>query len=165
MRTLSAEDIHSKTQSLPLGIIIQRFARQLRPINEHNSCQRARRLAAASYRVARSSSPIHSQMSGLSSNNIAARIAPGSASTALTPYRRQTLRMAWSLSSWALSMVRRSRQNSSDSPTVRGWRARASMLARFTDDQAWPLRNKMCKRHADWLKANRPNVLNFERRT
>ena len=43
--------------------------------------------------------------------------------------------------------------------TVRGCRARATMLARYTDDQGRPLRQReLCDRHADWLKANRPNV-------
>jgi hypothetical protein len=43
--------------------------------------------------------------------------------------------------------------------TVRGCRARATMLARYTDDQGRPLRQReLCERHADWLKANRPNV-------
>ena len=43
--------------------------------------------------------------------------------------------------------------------TVCGCRARATMLARYTDDQGRPLRQReLCERHADWLKANRPNV-------
>jgi hypothetical protein len=43
--------------------------------------------------------------------------------------------------------------------TVRGCRARATMLARYTDDQGRPLRQReLCDRHAAWLKANRPNV-------
>jgi hypothetical protein len=42
---------------------------------------------------------------------------------------------------------------------VRGCRARATMLARYTDDQGRPLRQReLCERHAAWLKANRPNV-------
>jgi hypothetical protein len=47
--------------------------------------------------------------------------------------------------------------------TVRGCRARATMLARCTDNQGRPLRQReLCDRHADWLKANRPNVTRFE---
>jgi hypothetical protein len=43
--------------------------------------------------------------------------------------------------------------------TVRGCRARATMIARYTDDQGRPLRQReLCDRHAAWLKANRPNV-------
>ena len=43
--------------------------------------------------------------------------------------------------------------------TVRGCRARATMLARYTDGQGRPLRQReLCERHAAWLKANRPNV-------
>ena len=43
--------------------------------------------------------------------------------------------------------------------SVRGCRARATMLARYTDGQGRPLRQReQCERHADWLKANRPNV-------
>ena len=43
--------------------------------------------------------------------------------------------------------------------TVRGCRARATMLARYTETQGRPLRQReLCERHADWLKANRPNV-------
>ena len=43
--------------------------------------------------------------------------------------------------------------------TVRGCRVRASMLARYTDGQGRPLKQReLCARHADWLKANRPNV-------
>jgi hypothetical protein len=43
--------------------------------------------------------------------------------------------------------------------TVRGCRARATLLARYTDGQGRPLRQReMCDRHAAWLKANRPNV-------
>ena len=34
-----------------------------------------------------------------------------------------------------------------------------NMLARYTDTQGRPLRQReLCERHADWLKANRPNV-------
>ena len=37
--------------------------------------------------------------------------------------------------------------------------ARATMLARYTDGQGRPLRQReLCDRHANWLKANRPNV-------
>ena len=47
--------------------------------------------------------------------------------------------------------------------SVRGCRARATMLARYTDNQGRPLRQReLCDRHADWLKANRPNVTRFE---
>jgi hypothetical protein len=43
--------------------------------------------------------------------------------------------------------------------TVRGCRARATMLARYTDTQGRPLRQReLCDRHAAWLKANRLNV-------
>jgi hypothetical protein len=43
--------------------------------------------------------------------------------------------------------------------TVRGCRARATMLARYTDNQSQPLRQRaLGERHADWLKPNRPNV-------
>jgi hypothetical protein len=43
--------------------------------------------------------------------------------------------------------------------TVRGCRARATRLARYTDGQGRPLRQReLCDRHADWLKANLPNV-------
>jgi hypothetical protein len=42
--------------------------------------------------------------------------------------------------------------------TVRACRARATRLARYTDGQGRPLRQReLCDRHADWLKANRPN--------
>jgi len=42
---------------------------------------------------------------------------------------------------------------------VRGCRARATRLARYTDGQSRPLRQReLCDRHAAWLKANRPNV-------
>jgi len=37
------------------------------------------------------------------------------------------------------------------------------MLARYTDGQGRPLKQReLCDRHADWLKANRPNVTRFE---
>jgi hypothetical protein len=43
--------------------------------------------------------------------------------------------------------------------TVRGCRARATRLAWYTDGQGRPLRQReLRERHADWLKANRPNV-------
>jgi hypothetical protein len=43
--------------------------------------------------------------------------------------------------------------------TVRGCRARATRLARYTDGQGRPLKQReLCERHTDWLKANRPNV-------
>jgi len=43
--------------------------------------------------------------------------------------------------------------------TVSGCRARATMLARYTDTQGRPLRQReLCERHAERLKANRPNV-------
>jgi hypothetical protein len=42
---------------------------------------------------------------------------------------------------------------------TRGCRAPAIKLARYTDGQGRPLRQReLCDRHADWLKANRPNV-------
>jgi hypothetical protein len=41
----------------------------------------------------------------------------------------------------------------------RGCRAPATRLARYTDGQGRPLKQReLCERHADWLKANRPNV-------
>ena len=43
--------------------------------------------------------------------------------------------------------------------TVRGCRARATQIARNTDGPGRPLKQReLCDRHADWLKANRPNV-------
>jgi hypothetical protein len=43
--------------------------------------------------------------------------------------------------------------------TVRGCRVRATTVARYTDGQGRPLKQReLCERHADWLKANRPNV-------
>jgi hypothetical protein len=43
--------------------------------------------------------------------------------------------------------------------TVRGCRARATIIARYIDDGGAPLRQReLCERHAAWLKANRPNV-------
>ena len=43
--------------------------------------------------------------------------------------------------------------------SVRQCEARGSVLARFTDAQGRPLRQReLCNRHADWLRANRPNV-------
>jgi hypothetical protein len=43
--------------------------------------------------------------------------------------------------------------------SVRGCRVRATRLARHTDNQGRPLRQReLCGRHAGWLKANRPNV-------
>ena len=43
--------------------------------------------------------------------------------------------------------------------SVRGCRARAIRLARYTDDQGRPLRQReLCNRHSAWLKANRLNV-------
>ncbi len=42
---------------------------------------------------------------------------------------------------------------------VRGCRARATRLARYTDGQGRPLKQReLCVRHADRLKANRSNV-------
>jgi hypothetical protein len=42
---------------------------------------------------------------------------------------------------------------------VRGCGARAARLARHTDGQGRPLKQReLCGRHADWLKSNRPNV-------
>jgi hypothetical protein len=41
--------------------------------------------------------------------------------------------------------------------TVRGCRVRATMIATYTDGQSRPLKQReLCDRHADWLKANRP---------
>ena len=38
-------------------------------------------------------------------------------------------------------------------------RAGATKLARYTDGQGRPLKQReLCARHADWLRANRPNV-------
>jgi hypothetical protein len=43
--------------------------------------------------------------------------------------------------------------------SVRGCRARATMLARYSDGQGRPLKQReLCDRHAAWLKANRQNV-------
>jgi hypothetical protein len=43
--------------------------------------------------------------------------------------------------------------------SVRRCRARGTRLARYTDGQGRPLKQReLCDRHADWLKANRPNV-------
>ena len=43
--------------------------------------------------------------------------------------------------------------------TVRSCHARVTMLARYTDNQGRPLKQReLCDRHAAWLKANRPNV-------
>jgi hypothetical protein len=43
--------------------------------------------------------------------------------------------------------------------SVRRCEARATMLARDTDAQGGPLRQReLCDRHTDWLRANRPNV-------
>jgi hypothetical protein len=43
--------------------------------------------------------------------------------------------------------------------SIRGCRARATRLARYTDGQGRPLRQRqLCERHADWLKTNGPNV-------
>jgi hypothetical protein len=43
--------------------------------------------------------------------------------------------------------------------TVRGCRSRATMVARYTDDQGRPLKQReLCDRHAAWLRANRANV-------
>jgi hypothetical protein len=43
--------------------------------------------------------------------------------------------------------------------TVRKCRARATIVARYTDGQGRPLKQReLCDRHADWLKANRLNV-------
>lgn len=37
------------------------------------------------------------------------------------------------------------------------------MLARYTDGQGRPLRQReLCDRHAAWLKVNRPNVQELE---
>jgi hypothetical protein len=42
---------------------------------------------------------------------------------------------------------------------VRQCQARATTLARYTDHQGRPLRQReLCDRHAEWLKTNRPNV-------
>ena len=43
--------------------------------------------------------------------------------------------------------------------SVRQCQARATILARYTDNQGRPLKQReLCNRHADWLKANSPNV-------
>ena len=43
--------------------------------------------------------------------------------------------------------------------TVRGCLDRVVIIARFIDDGGAPLRRReLCERHADWLKANRPNI-------
>jgi hypothetical protein len=43
--------------------------------------------------------------------------------------------------------------------TVRGCRARGTVLARYTDDQGRPLRQReACERHAQWLKENAVGV-------
>jgi len=48
--------------------------------------------------------------------------------------------------------------------SVRGCRARATRLARYTDGQGRPLRQReLCDRHTDWLRANRSNVLSVWR--
>jgi hypothetical protein len=40
--------------------------------------------------------------------------------------------------------------------SVRGCHARATLLARYTDGQGRPLKQReLCERHADWLKAKR----------
>ena len=43
--------------------------------------------------------------------------------------------------------------------SVRGCVTRATRLARYTDGQGRPLRQReLCERHADWLKAHRTSV-------
>ena len=43
--------------------------------------------------------------------------------------------------------------------SVRQCEARATMLARYTDNQGRPLKQReLCERHALWLKANRANI-------
>jgi hypothetical protein len=43
--------------------------------------------------------------------------------------------------------------------SVRSYRARATRLARYTDGQGRPLKQReLCDRHTAWLKGNRPNV-------
>ena len=86
-------------------------ARRLRALADDPSAVVTVALPRAVY-VARE----NSQTCGLRSANVAARIAPGSASRAFTPYKRQTLRMARSRSPAAFSTARRKRRNSEDSP-------------------------------------------------
>jgi hypothetical protein len=85
-------------------------------VRERTPLPRGRRLATA---VSPSVPRGNSQTCGPSSANVAARIAPGRASTAFTPYKRQTLRMARSRSPCAFSMAWRSLRNSSGSPSIR----------------------------------------------
>jgi hypothetical protein len=48
--------------------------------------------------------------------------------------------------------------------SVRQCEARGSVLARFTGAQGRPLlQRELCDRHADWLRANRPNVRDLMR--
>jgi hypothetical protein len=48
--------------------------------------------------------------------------------------------------------------------TISACRACGTKLARYTDGQGRPLRQReLCERHADRLKTNRPNVHDFER--
>jgi MerR family regulatory protein/Transposase IS116/IS110/IS902 family len=43
--------------------------------------------------------------------------------------------------------------------SVRQCQARPTVLARYADSHGRPLRQReLCERHADWLKANRPNI-------
>jgi hypothetical protein len=43
--------------------------------------------------------------------------------------------------------------------SIRQCQARATMLARYTDNQGRPLRQReLCERHAEWLTANGTNV-------
>jgi hypothetical protein len=47
--------------------------------------------------------------------------------------------------------------------TVRGCGARATMLATYTDGQGRPLKQReLCDRHAEWLRANRPEHPRFD---
>src|SRR5262249_55767260 len=52
-----------------------------------------------------------------------------------------------------------------DSPaccSVRRCAARVTLLARYTDRQGRPLRQReLCERHAEWLRENRENVLDL----
>lgn len=46
---------------------------------------------------------------------------------------------------------------------VRGCRSPATKLARYTDRQGRQLRQReLCERHAEWLRANRPNVYDLK---
>lgn len=50
--------------------------------------------------------------------------------------------------------------------SVRGRRIRATVIARYTDNQGRALHQReLCDRHAAWLKANRSNVRDLRRTT